>query len=206
MRPATTARATDFLLVKCPSSTAPGHGDQYQTFEQTNACPVRTRNTCGTYFAMNTRGAKAGYIPLHFHQQHAENFLCPGGKVRLTPTARRHPATSSTHRRGPSTASPLPRTTRTCSACSLLRRPNSTSWSSDLLRRTDEDHRGRKQAEARRTDRDGALFESSHCDLRPTGGRRCAIGWCGCGEWCDRLSVDAADPNRSRPPPFEGIQ
>lgn len=60
-----------------------GHGDRFETFEQINAFPVRSRNTGGKFFAMNTRGAKAGYIPLHFHQQHSENFLCLGGKVKL---------------------------------------------------------------------------------------------------------------------------
>ena len=60
-----------------------GHGDRYETFEQLNTYPVRARNTGGKFFAMNTRGAKAGYIPLHFHQEHSENFLCLGGKVKL---------------------------------------------------------------------------------------------------------------------------
>lgn len=60
-----------------------GHGDRFETFEQINAYPVRSGNTGGRFFAMNTRGAKAGYIPLHFHQEHSENFLCLGGRVKL---------------------------------------------------------------------------------------------------------------------------
>lgn len=60
-----------------------GHGDRFETFEQMNAYPVRARNTGGKFFAMDTRGAKAPYIPLHFHQQHSENFLCLGGAVGI---------------------------------------------------------------------------------------------------------------------------
>lgn len=60
-----------------------GHGDRFETFEQMNTYPVRARNTGGKFFAVDTRGAKAPYIPLHFHREHSENFLCLGGKVRL---------------------------------------------------------------------------------------------------------------------------
>ena len=66
-----------------PFVNAAGHGDRFETFEQMNAYPVRARNTGGRFFAMDTRGAKAPYIPLHFHKEHSENFLCLGGRVRL---------------------------------------------------------------------------------------------------------------------------
>ncbi|MCU4298329.1 cupin domain-containing protein [Brevibacterium permense] len=66
-----------------PFVNAAGHGDRYETFEQMNTYPVRARNTGGRFFAMDTRGAKTPYIPLHFHQEHSENFLCLGGRVRL---------------------------------------------------------------------------------------------------------------------------
>lgn len=66
-----------------PFVNAAGHGDRFETFEQVNAYPVRARNTGGRFFAMDTRGAKAPYIPLHFHQEHSENFLCLGGRVKL---------------------------------------------------------------------------------------------------------------------------
>ncbi|MDK7084033.1 cupin domain-containing protein [Pseudoglutamicibacter cumminsii] len=32
---------------------------------------------------METRDAKAGYIPLHFHMAHSENFFCVQGAVKL---------------------------------------------------------------------------------------------------------------------------
>ncbi|WP_210604510.1 cupin domain-containing protein [Brevibacterium oceani] len=66
-----------------PFVNAAGHGDRFETFEQMNAYPVRARNTGGRFFAMDTRGAKAPYIPLHFHREHSENFLCLGGRVKL---------------------------------------------------------------------------------------------------------------------------
>lgn len=73
---------------RLPSGEVPyinraGHGDRYETFEQLNAYPIRARNNGGKFFAMDTRGAKAPYIPLHFHQEHSENFLCLGGLVKL---------------------------------------------------------------------------------------------------------------------------
>lgn len=73
---------------RLPSGEVPyvnraGHGDRFETFEQMNAYPIRSRNTGGKFFAMDTRGAKAPYIPLHFHQEHSENFLCLGGGVKL---------------------------------------------------------------------------------------------------------------------------
>src|SRR5699024_4967700 len=66
-----------------PFVNAAGQGDRFETFEQMNAYPVRARNTGGRFFAMDTRGAKAPYIPLHFHREHSENFLCLGGRVKL---------------------------------------------------------------------------------------------------------------------------
>lgn len=73
---------------RLPQGTVPyvnqaGHGDRYETYQQLNTYPVRSRNTGGRFFAMDTRGARSPYIPLHFHQEHSENFLCLGGKVKL---------------------------------------------------------------------------------------------------------------------------
>lgn len=66
-----------------PFATKAGGGDRYETYQQINAYPVRARNTGGRFFAMDTRGAKAPYIPLHFHREHSENFLCLAGRVGL---------------------------------------------------------------------------------------------------------------------------
>lgn len=63
--------------------TKAGHGDRYETFQQINAYPVRSRNTGGRFFAMETRGAKQPYIPLHFHREHSENFFCLDGIVKI---------------------------------------------------------------------------------------------------------------------------
>lgn len=63
--------------------TKSGMGDRYETFQQVNAYSSRSRNTGGRFFTMDTRGAKAPYIPLHFHQQHSENFFCLAGTVKI---------------------------------------------------------------------------------------------------------------------------
>lgn len=60
-----------------------GNGDRYETFQQVNTYPVRSRNNGGHFFAMETRGAKTQYIPLHFHKEHAENFFCMEGIVKI---------------------------------------------------------------------------------------------------------------------------
>lgn len=63
--------------------TKSGMGDRYETFQQINSYTSRGRNTGGRFFTMDTRGAKAPYIPLHFHQQHSENFFCLAGTVKI---------------------------------------------------------------------------------------------------------------------------
>lgn len=63
--------------------TKSGRGERYETFQQINAYPVRSRNNGGRFFAMDTRGAKQPYIPLHFHQQHSENVFCLAGIVKI---------------------------------------------------------------------------------------------------------------------------
>mgnify|MGYP005983407485 CR=1 FL=1 len=66
-----------------PFVSKAGLGERYETYQQINSYPVRGRNNGGSFFAMDTRGAKAGYIPLHFHQQHSENFFCLSGIVKI---------------------------------------------------------------------------------------------------------------------------
>lgn len=63
--------------------TKSGGGDRYETYQQVNSYPVRSRNTGGRFFAMDTRGAKQPYIPLHYHREHSENFFCLAGIVRI---------------------------------------------------------------------------------------------------------------------------
>lgn len=63
--------------------TKSGLGDRYETYQQINSYSARSRNTGGRFFSMDTRGAKAPYIPLHFHQQHSENFFCLSGVVKI---------------------------------------------------------------------------------------------------------------------------
>ncbi|MEF2979002.1 quercetin 2,3-dioxygenase [Subtercola sp. YIM 133946] len=71
-----------------PSGVVPfylsqGEGEHTRTFNQLNTFLSRGENTGSDYFAMHTSGAKAGYIPLHFHQRHTENFLCLEGRLWL---------------------------------------------------------------------------------------------------------------------------
>lgn len=63
--------------------TKSGLGERHETFQQVNAFTARSRNTSGRFFTMDTRGAKTPYIPLHFHQEHSENFFCLSGKVKI---------------------------------------------------------------------------------------------------------------------------
>lgn len=62
---------------------AAGQGDRGEQFEQMNSFVCRPRHTGNQFFAMDTRGARAPYIPRHFHRLHTENFLCLGGIVKL---------------------------------------------------------------------------------------------------------------------------
>lgn len=63
--------------------TKSGRGDRYETYQQINSFTSRSQNTGGRFFTMDTRGAKTPYIPLHFHQQHSENFFCLAGIVKI---------------------------------------------------------------------------------------------------------------------------
>ncbi|RFA23650.1 quercetin 2,3-dioxygenase [Subtercola boreus] len=66
-----------------PYFLSSGEGERTRNFNQLNTFLSRGENTGSDYFAMHTTGAKAGYIPLHFHQRHTENFLCLEGRIRL---------------------------------------------------------------------------------------------------------------------------
>ncbi|MCU1479764.1 MAG: cupin protein [Subtercola sp.] len=58
-------------------------GEHTLTYNQLNTFLSRGENTAKDYFVMHTSGAKAGYIPLHFHERHTENFLCLEGRIWL---------------------------------------------------------------------------------------------------------------------------
>ncbi|GFK19908.1 cupin domain-containing protein [Corynebacterium glutamicum] len=60
-----------------------GSGDRLEQFEQINNFVCRPKHTGNQFFAMQSRGAKAPYIPLHFHRLHTENFFCLDGKIKL---------------------------------------------------------------------------------------------------------------------------
>ena len=69
-----------------PSGASPfiltaGEGDHYFGFDQLHTYVSRGANTDGRYFAVHSAGAKQDYIPLHFHNQHTENFFCFEGRV-----------------------------------------------------------------------------------------------------------------------------
>jgi quercetin 2,3-dioxygenase len=66
-----------------PFILSAGEGDHYSGADETHTYISRGENTDGRYFAVQSSGARSGYIPLHFHQQHTENFLCLDGRVRL---------------------------------------------------------------------------------------------------------------------------
>ncbi|WP_129359568.1 cupin domain-containing protein [Rothia uropygioeca] len=60
-----------------------GEGDRLEQFEQINSFVCRPRHTDNQFLAVQTRGAKAPYIPRHFHRLHTENFICLDGHVTL---------------------------------------------------------------------------------------------------------------------------
>lgn len=79
--------------VELPSGVSPfvlkaGEGDRFKSMGQLNTYLTRSRNTESTYFAMHTRGAKAPYIPRHFHRLHTENFFCVEGRILLNVNGR----------------------------------------------------------------------------------------------------------------------
>jgi quercetin 2,3-dioxygenase len=73
---------------RLPSGSEPyvlsaGEGEHLVGYEQMHTYLSRGANTGGEYFAVHSSGAKQGYVPLHFHQQHTENFFCFEGRVWL---------------------------------------------------------------------------------------------------------------------------
>lgn len=60
-----------------------GEGDRTETGDALNTFITRGVNTAGSYFAVDTLGAKAPYFIRHFHQQHTENFVCVSGRIRV---------------------------------------------------------------------------------------------------------------------------
>jgi quercetin 2,3-dioxygenase len=66
-----------------PYVLSAGEGEHLVGFEQMHTYLSRGANTGGQYFAVHSSGAKQGYVPLHFHQQHTENFFCFEGRVWL---------------------------------------------------------------------------------------------------------------------------
>ncbi|GGG03620.1 hypothetical protein GCM10007304_17150 [Rhodococcoides trifolii] len=58
-------------------------GDNREWPDSMNSIGARGRNTGGRYFSVLTAGAKAPYIPQHFHRLHTENFFCLSGRVWL---------------------------------------------------------------------------------------------------------------------------
>lgn len=66
-----------------PFILSAGEGDHYLGADETHTFISRGENTDGRYFAVQSSGARSGFIPLHFHEQHTENFICLDGRVRL---------------------------------------------------------------------------------------------------------------------------
>ncbi|AMB57604.1 quercetin 2,3-dioxygenase [Microterricola viridarii] len=60
-----------------------GEGERYLGADEMHSYMSRGANTGGRYFAVESSGARSGYIPLHFHREHTENFICLDGRVRL---------------------------------------------------------------------------------------------------------------------------
>lgn len=66
-----------------PFILSDGEGEHYLGADEMHSYISRGVNTDGRYFAVQSSGARSDYIPLHFHQQHTENFICLDGRVRL---------------------------------------------------------------------------------------------------------------------------
>ncbi len=60
-----------------------GEGDRRETGDCLNTYLVRGANTAGTYFAVDSLGARSSYFVRHFHRQHTENFVCVSGRIWL---------------------------------------------------------------------------------------------------------------------------
>lgn len=66
-----------------PYSLEDGEGDRLEQFEQINSFVCRPRHTANEFLAVQTRGAKAPFVPRHFHRLHTENFICLDGHVTV---------------------------------------------------------------------------------------------------------------------------
>jgi len=66
-----------------PYVLSAGEGEHLAGFNQMHTFTSRGANTGGDYFTVHSSGARAGYIPLHFHERHTENFFCFEGRVWL---------------------------------------------------------------------------------------------------------------------------
>ncbi|WP_308471398.1 hypothetical protein [Arthrobacter sp. Y81] len=60
-----------------------GEGEGLVSYQTMFTYLSRPANTGSNYFAVHTKGAKSPYIPLHFHEDHTENFLCTEGRMWL---------------------------------------------------------------------------------------------------------------------------
>ncbi|MFC4222450.1 quercetin 2,3-dioxygenase [Lysinibacter cavernae] len=73
---------------KLPGSVEPyylsaGEGERRTFYKQLNTFISRATTTGSDSFAVHTTGGRDGYIPLHFHERHTENFLCLEGRIWL---------------------------------------------------------------------------------------------------------------------------
>ena len=66
-----------------PYFLSAGEGERMVSYQTMFTYLSRPANTGSNYFAVHTKGAKSPYIPLHFHSQHTENFLCTEGRMWL---------------------------------------------------------------------------------------------------------------------------
>ena len=58
-------------------------GERLASYQTMFTYLSRPANTGSNYFAVHTKGAKSPYIPLHFHSEHTENFICTEGRMWL---------------------------------------------------------------------------------------------------------------------------
>ena len=66
-----------------PYVLSAGEGEHLLGYHQMHSFLSRGANTGGAYFAVHSSGSKQGYVPLHFHREHTENFFCFEGRVWL---------------------------------------------------------------------------------------------------------------------------
>ncbi len=95
-----------------PSSLSPyflsaGEGERLVSYQTMFSYLSRPQNTGDNYFAVHTKGAKSPYIPLHFHSEHTENFLCTEGRMFLYANGREMLLTKGDFVHAPSGHHPL---------------------------------------------------------------------------------------------------